>query len=103
MPLYSAKRGAADFLISSNVSHGLNDCDINRLTYRIQTTLLTPYPTTTITNYETNIYPTYQVLTTSSLVTENPVALYTNPAYAIPQNTEILSGSTETATGGVTM
>lgn len=73
------------------------------LTDKCQTTLLTPYPTTTVTNYETNVYPINKVFTTTVLVTENPVSLYTNPAYAIPQKTEILAGSEPMVTGGVTM
>jgi len=42
-----------------------------------------------------------KVVTTSSLVTDNPVSLYTNPAFAIPQMTEVLIDSTPTKTGGI--
>jgi len=65
------------------------------------TTLVTPYPTTTVTNYETHVYPVKKVLTTNKLVTDNPVSLYTNPAYAIPQMTEVLNNSIPVETGGV--
>jgi hypothetical protein len=61
------------------------------------------YSTTTITEYETNVYPTIEVLTTSSVLTENPVALYPNPAFTVPQNTEMLDALSATETGGVTM
>jgi hypothetical protein len=65
---------------------------------------LTPYPTTTITNYETNFYPIEKVFSTTFLVTENPVSLYTNAAgNAIVQRTEILAGPEPTVTGGVTV
>jgi hypothetical protein len=64
---------------------------------------LTVYPTTTITSYETHVYLTTEVLSTTFLVTENPVALYTNPAYQVPQKTEVLDGSAPTTTGGVEM
>lgn len=43
------------------------------------------------------------VATSSVLANENPVALYPNPAFTVPQKTEILDTSAPTKTGGLTM
>lgn len=43
------------------------------------------------------------VATTSSLVNENPVALYPNPAFTVPQKIELLDTPVPTKTGGLTI
>ena len=63
---------------------------------------VTPYPTTTVTNYETNVYLTNATFTSTIAFTTNPISLYTNPA---PHPTESAKGlnGTQIVTGGTTI
>lgn len=64
------------------------------------TTLVTPYPNTTITNIVTNVYPNATIPVTQTL--GNPISNYRNNAFRMSEAPTQLTGTAVT-TAGVTM
>lgn len=69
------------------------------------TTLVTPYVNSTLTNYETNIYPVNVSTTQIYKNGENPASLFWNNAPQPVEVTSVLDSSvgSQTVTAGVTM
>jgi hypothetical protein len=63
---------------------------------------LTPYPTTTITSYEINVYPTNASLPVTAQVGLNPIPLFSNGA-PLPTQVDQSNNGTALVTGGVTV
>ncbi len=63
---------------------------------------LTPYPTTTITSYEINVYPTNASLPVTAQVGLNPIPLFSNGA-PLPIQVDQPNNGTALVTGGVTV
>jgi hypothetical protein len=57
------------------------------------TTLVTPYPTTTLTNFKTNVYTTNATFYFDVDVGQNPITMYTNDAPHPKETATILNGN----------
>ncbi len=68
------------------------------------TTLVTPYPTTTSTNYETNVYLTNATFYQTADTGFNPISTFRNDRPGPLETTISLNGSLSTVvTGGATV
>ena len=66
------------------------------------TTLITPYPSVTSTNYETNVYTTNAYFIGTQDSGYNPIYLYKNAVPGPVETVGVLNGS-QTVTAGITM
>ena len=63
---------------------------------------LTPYPTTTVTNYEINVVPTNASFPVTAQVGANPIPLFSNGA-PLPTQVDKEINGTALMTGGITV
>jgi hypothetical protein len=99
------------FVVQDTVTEGywlqyLTVTNYQVLNLTLITTLVTPYPTVTSTNYETNVYMTNVTFRQSKTVGVDPISLYTNPAPGPAETANILNATqigTQIVTGGVTV
>lgn len=103
----SSLASACCFAVQDTVSEVYWNIYTTHTTYSIVnltsiTTFVTPYPTTTISNIETNIYTTNASFLFSNNIGRNPVTLYSNPG-GVPAQTSTALNGTQTITAGVTV